>query len=604
MTLTALALTAAAVVAMPVVAVVGLRLPSVTFEGMNGPGQSVPGVALGLTLLAFAAGWGYVLAGAAQGPGLLWVLVAAECLFFTIQLGFAIRLPYPHLIALLLPVVVGALTPGVRRWGQYLLIVLVSSLIVRTTPLAPLLGVGWQVLWLPVGAVIFGLHHILARRPWPAAGRRLLLSTAGLLVYVAVVAALAAPSDLASTLNLSLNGMIGFLSLMWFLLGASFVEGAIALAELTRTGIEALVPEHAFAWVIVAAAIAAAAWSVVTAPAAAAAVRLWTAAALAVFAAALLIKRSRGPIPRTWMAGWCVAAVAAVLAVRTYGTHTLRETVFANAGVFSLAGFIYAITWEVAGEIRKVPLATPRLGRPAPLLLYLGAVVLISTASLFGIGARLQEMYQDHILLSEYGGAVFLSIPLALLVAVRTWRLLPPAALGRCVGAFYLGAILAVPGYLLRSAARETPLVARLAPAPPVAGALADGAILAALAVVTFLLVRRRPDTGDAIAHPRVAAALGCALALGLQVGLAQPVLAGVLQDVLAMVGALTRTMLPRAAAAVLLKWIAHPPWGTHEALLYYGAGPALGIAAALVAARSRREPASSAAEPEGVTRA
>ncbi|MHB8733494.1 MAG: hypothetical protein ACYDAB_17165, partial [bacterium] len=511
-----LALVAVVVVAMPVLVWLGVRMPAVAFEAIDGSRAAVPAAGLALTLLAFGAGWAYALAGGALGPGVLWLAVAVLYIYFVLFIGLAATPTYLQYVPLLLIVVIGALTPRTRWWAQYLVIALVASLIVRTPPFAvEFHAIRWQVAWLPVAALIVLLHHGLGRRPWTSAAARIALAAVVTCGYLAAVARLAAPGDLATGLNISLNGSFEILSLLWFVLGASFIGGGIALARLAREGLETLAPDRLLPWVVGAGWLALLAW-VVLRPAQVEDFPLTqtSVAALVGFAAALAVTARRGRVTRDWLAGWLVAALAAVLVLRAYATHGIRNIVDAGSAVetrtaaLSLAGFLYAITWEVGGEIGHVPLSTPRLARPSPLLLYLAGVVLISAAALFGTSAHLAD-FQRYIVLNEYEGAVALSVPLALLAAVRTWPVVPAETVARAAAAFYWGAVLAVPAFLARAG---------------VDGPAVGAAIVAAPALLGLVLVARWSE----IRTPRAAAAVGCGTALGFVVAVTQPVLVGV----------------------------------------------------------------------------
>ena len=545
-----LAVVAAIVLAMPVLAWLRVRLPGVAFQNVDGSPAGIPEAGLVLTLLAFAAGWAYALAGAAQGPGVLWLFVGVQYVYFVVFIGLArTPLTYLQLIPFLLAVVVGALTPNIRPWAQYLLIALVASIIVRTAPLADRLhGIPWPAAWVPAAAVLVLVHHLLARRPWRSAGARAALAAGGTGVYVAAVARIAGRGDLATALNVSLSGTFEILSLLWFVLGAAFVGGGLGLAKLVREGLDTMTPARAMPWLAGAGWLALLGWTLLRPPACGSCagetvfpVTPVTVAVLGAFLALLAAGARRRVLSRDWLAGWLVASLAAVLVLRAYATHGLRGVVAAGAGAeagsaaLAIAGFLYAITWEVSGELAHIPLSTPRLARPSPLLLFLAGVVLISGAALFGTTAGLTD-FQKYIILNEYQGAAALSIPLALLAGARMWPVLTPAALSRAVTAFYWGAVLAVPAFLLRAAALGTAAEVIAAAAP------------AGLAV--YLLTRWT----DARA-PAAAAAVGAGAALGFMVSLTQRVLVGVLQDVVFMTALLLKNAPLRYAAVQIRDW-------------------------------------------------
>jgi hypothetical protein len=581
LTIGALALTAVVVVALPVLAWVGVHLPAVSFETTH----SIPEAALYLALLAFGVGLAYAIAGAAQGPGLLWLVVSAEYVFLVVAVGFSVdprspreRLAYLFLLPVLLPVVVGALTPGVRRWAQYGLLALVSSVALRWTPLdtdaASLIGLHrlhWYALWPPAMAALVALHHLLARRPWPSAGHRALLAAAGTLLFIAVVIGLARPAALAEQLDTSLELVLGTLSLLWFVLGGSFVEGAIGLAEFARKGLETVAPSRVLPWLIGVGWVGLVAWVVWRSPAGVhLPVRPASLVALAALLGLLAFTARSGRVSHDWLAGWFVASAAAVLAVRAYGTIDIRQikdgagALKEGARVLALAGFVYAITWEIVGEIWTVPLETRRLPRPSPLVLYLAGAVLVCGAALFGVAARL-DVFQENIIVNEYGGALYLSIPLGLLAAAHTWHVLPEAALRHSVTAFYWGALLAVPAFLAREVLR---------------GPATDAAVLLALALLATAL-RRHPGARA----PRAAVAVAAASALGLVIGLAQPALVGVLSDLLNLAASLTHTARLETAAGAVLDLVQRAQLAPPSLLGYDVGAPVLAIAAALTGA-------------------
>lgn len=107
----------------PLLAIFGPRLAPVSFEDAYGQLQSIPVAALVLAFVAFAMSWGYLLAGAAQGPGLLWLVTGLEYVYLVAQIGLILGRSYLHLAVLLLPVVIGALTKDGRLWAKITLVI-------------------------------------------------------------------------------------------------------------------------------------------------------------------------------------------------------------------------------------------------------------------------------------------------------------------------------------------------------------------------------------------------------------------------------------------------------------------------------------------------
>jgi len=569
----ALALAALVVVGTPLLVVFEPRLATFAFEDVEGTRQTLSVAGLALALLAFSVGWGYVLAAGAESPAWLWPLITVQYVYLVVLLGLTIGRSYLHLFAIALPVAVGAVTPGTNAWAQLVVAVALGSVAAHLTPLATWLAIRWYVVWPFLAAAFLWLSRALARRPWPSVSARLCLAAGGTALYVAAIAVLARrPGPVTSSLNISLNEAFALLALLWFLLGASFVEGAISLAQFARRGLESVAPERWLDGVIAAGWVALCAWTIGHPLAATSrAAAWWPAAALAALAAVLLVRWRRG-IDRDWLAGWFVASVAAVLALRAYATYDLRGLMTGNLGLLSIAAFLYGITWEIVSEIRHVPLEASGFRRPSPLLFFLGAVLLIEAASVFGLASHL-VVFQQEIVLNEYDGVVALCVPIALLAAVRSWRLLSPAAVRRCQHAFGIGALLAVPAFVLRAAL----------PFPAT-----DAAIVAAVAALAMALVLRAPDLGGHLA----VAALGCATALGFAVSLAQRVIVDAVVDLLNMLGALSGVHASRDAAVQIRDWsqrAAEQPPG--HVLYYLAVAAAVAAALALGAARPRRDP-------------
>ena len=581
----ALALAACVVVGTPLLVVFGSHWGTFAFQDVMDARQSLSVPGLALTFLAFGAGWGYVLAAGAQGPGWLWPLIAVEYVYLVVLVGLVDKRSYLHLLALALPVAVAALTPRTSRWAQIVVAVAVASVAAHLTPLAtwhPNAWYRWYVAWPFLAAAFIGLSFALARRPWPSASHRVCLAAGGTVLYLAAIALLAGqPGQLATWVNVSLNEAFALLALLWFLMGASFIEGAIGLAQFARRSLEILAPDRWLDWATAAGWVGLAVWTVRRPPNTLSPWEAWwPAAALAALGVALVIRWRRQGVDRDWLAGWFVASAAVVLALRAYVAHDIRGLMTNHLTLLSVGMFVYGITWEIVSEIRTVPLEARGFGRPSPLLFFLGAVLLIDAASLFGLTSHL-VVFQEEIVLNEYDGVVALCIPIALLSAARTWRLLPPEAIRRCQHAFGAGALVAVPAFLLRAAA---PLAA------------VDVFIVVAVASLAAAFALHVPRPSGA----RTAAALGCAVALGFAVSLSQRVLVDPLVDVLNMLGALFGIQVSRVAALQIRGWSQGAADLPPPALLYYAVAAAAIVAALALDAALRGRPARAAAPTDG----
>jgi hypothetical protein len=295
---------------------------------------------------------------------------------------------------------------------------------------------------------------------------------------------------------------------------------------------------------------------------------------------------------REWLAGWFVASIAGLIILRTHASlaGTDVQIVGREAGVRSVIAFVYAITWEVAGRIRKVPLAARGFAQPAPLLLYLGLVLLVGAASLLGLTAGLPE-FQKELAAFEYLGAASLWIPIGLLTVLRGWQAFPREALAAVVPAFIAGNVLGVPGFLLRAGIGQ---------------GLADA--LNVVAVVALAGAAAR--WWRALRTPLASAAVGAAAALGLAVGMHRRILVGPLSTLLTMIAGFTKDK-PLRAAADHMFWQAFPgnpallvPWGAVDQFVYYVIATVLALGvAALVARRWTRPPvvANEAAPPAAI---
>jgi hypothetical protein len=567
---TGLVCAAAVVIATPLLAGFAPQFGQLVFEDARGRSQSVPGAAVTLALAAFSIAWGYILSGAALGPGLLWIVTALMYIFLTVHIGFAIGRSYLHVVALMVPVVVGALSPMRRSWSNVLLGLLVASIAVRLAPLPPALRAFWYLVWVPAGGLMLGLDHLLSRRPWTSAARRAGLATVIIAGYFLAVGMLVPnPGIVAGALSLSLDLAIGFFGLLWFLLGASFVSGAISLGRFAHRVVEIVTPKPLPRWAVPILCILLAVW-VTRFPQEGTvfAARPLAAGLLMLLLMALGLRWRRSGITHEWVAGWLVATIAALAILRAYATLDIGDLLVREAGILSLAAFTYAIVWEVAGRLSKVPLSTPHFLQPSPMLLYLGLVLLISAASLFAIAGNLQY-FQEVVVLQQYRGAVSLWIPMGLLVLVRAWPGGDPAVGPLAVRAFLVGALLAVAVFLT---------LASGAPGMAAAGAVA------AVVVLAVYLVRRWPHAPSLLSG----AAIGVAVALGFAVSLSQRVLVDLLPPLLGMPAVLFGIPALRSAAVAIRQWSDAALWQPSDRFLYYAAAPVLALGAAALAVRIR----------------
>jgi len=572
LTWVALTLAGVVVIATPVLAGFGSRFAAVSFQDVQEQAQSLPVPALVLAFLAFSLGWGYCLSGAAQGPALLWVLASLLYEYMILQIGFAAGRSYLHVVPFLLPVAVGALTPDGRLWGRLVLIAFVARFCISLLPFPVAIRAHWYYLWPFAVALLVGMHLFLARRPWPASLSRAALGAGTTLAYVlAIAATVRKAGELAGSLHVSLNTAIGYLDLLWFLLGASFVGGAIALAVFARRGIERIFPAGILHWAILGGWIALAAWAFRSVPKGTPGP--YERYVIGILLASLLILvawwRLKG-ITKDWLAGWFVASAAAVLSLRTYLSTDIGNLVSSKADVRVLFGFAYAITWEVASHIRSIPLSIPALPQPAPVLLYLGMVLIICGASLFGLAANL-KYFQESLVLNEYHGALSLGLPLGLLAAAATWPVLPPGVIRRCVAGFLLASVLAIPAFLLRAATGPWSW-------PP---------LIAGLVAFTLFVGRLWPE----IERPLAGAALGCATGLGFAVSISQRVFIDALWQLMTMIAAFSGIPGSREPAKVVQRWSVETVWSTPDQVAFLVAAPLLTMLAGALFATVKRNP-------------
>jgi hypothetical protein len=266
---------------------------------------------------------------------------------------------------------------------------------------------------------------------------------------------------------------------------------------------------------------------------------------------------------REWLAGWLVASLAMLVIFNVLSGYDISAQITREAGTLSIIGFIYTLLWDVTGRIPTVPLETGWFGRPAPLVLYLGVILLAATATLFGIAASL-EFFQQVVAVHQYTGAVTLWTPLVLLVLARAWPRIPPRAIARFITAFWAGLLASTPIFLARAA--------RL----PIGDAWFDG--LALLLIVW--LIRRWPEASD----PLVAGGVGAAVVFGLAVHLTTGIPTVFLNGVFVTLGALFGVPLFQDIAAAIWK-VSSPSTPTPtEVFIYFWFSPLVagGIAAAV----------------------
>jgi hypothetical protein len=417
---------------------------------------------------------------------------------------------------------------------------------------------------------MIGLHLLVARRPWVSTSRRVAIAAGATMLYLFFVTWYASPARVAETLNYALTLSYSMIDFLWFVLGASFVGGAIALGSFVRRLAGTLASDPAPVWGPLIGWVVAMAW---LKPHQVAPPGVYWVGGLMVAAVIAMTARwiTRG-MTSDWLARWLVVSVAAVVVVQTYVTLDIRDVLTRGAGVLSVVIFVYSLTVEVAGHITKVPLSTHGLERPAPLVLYLGVVLLVGASTLFSLAANL-VVYQQEIVLFEYLGTVSLWIPIVLMTIAHGLPGAPREAMARVAPAFVWAAVLAVPGFLLH---------ANTAPS------LAAGVNVAAAAVLAVVLVRRWREVRGAIPG----AVIGAAVALGFAISIHRRVLIGMLSMMLTAIAGFTRDQPLRAAAQRML-FQAFPgrgadldvlvPWQSRDTLVYYVVATLLvtGIAAA-----------------------
>ena len=586
LTWAALALAGVVVIATPLLAGFAARFSAVSFQDVQDQTRTVPVPAMILAFLAFSIGWGYLLSGAAQAGGLLWIFAGLLYAFLIFIIGLsALRFSPLHAIPMLLLVAMGALTPSGGLWGKIGLIVLTTSFFVRVSlPVHSVLKDHWYLFWPVAIAALVAVHRFLARRPWRSPIARTALAAGATLGYFFLIAATTHSwTNFAPWLHVAFNTAISYLDVLWFLLGASFVGGAIALALFARKAIERVFPPGILHWAILGGWIALAIWALRSAPTGAHGP--YDRYALGILLASLLVLFTWWRMKRIteeWLAGWFVASAAAVLSLRTYLTLDIGSLVSGKADARVLLSFAYAITWEVASHIRGVPLSMRGFPQPAPVLLYLGMVLTICGASLFGLSANL-KYFQEAIVLNEYRGALSLGLPLGLLAAAGTWPMIPHGVIRRCVTGFLLASVVAIPAFLLRAA--SGPWIWPL--------------LIAGLVTFTVILARRWAE----IDRPLEGAALGCATGLGFAVVLSQHrVFVDSLWILMSMLAAFTGIPGAREPVEVVKRWAVDTVWGRTDQIAFVVAAPLLTVLAGAVLAavkrKSRPEPTTGGAAP------
>jgi hypothetical protein len=103
------------VIATPVFTGPGAGLGGLAFMDVAEQARRVPGAAFFLAAGLFVVAWGYILNGAAAGPGVLWIASGLFYIFLINTVGFAIPRTSPwanlHAAAICLPVLVAAHAP-------------------------------------------------------------------------------------------------------------------------------------------------------------------------------------------------------------------------------------------------------------------------------------------------------------------------------------------------------------------------------------------------------------------------------------------------------------------------------------------------------------
>ncbi len=222
----------------------------------EGESVAAPAAALILSLLLFAVGWAYLLAGAARAGLSAYVLAAAYAIYYCLPIGFGLRgTPWLVLIPLWLLALGGWVASSQRsRWRLPLLLLL--SLLVAML-LYPALGLK-AILSLTLGRLVLGgLCFALVANPWALRARAYRPGLA-FGVSLAVLGAFFAASLLHSTPTgvfhqafISVHYLLGPVGLFWCWMGLDLVGSAQALAAWVAKTLKALVPRRALGLVIV-----------------------------------------------------------------------------------------------------------------------------------------------------------------------------------------------------------------------------------------------------------------------------------------------------------------------------------------------------------------
>jgi hypothetical protein len=600
----ALILAGVAVVAMPLLAPLS-RIGGVQFENVEGTESVISIPAFVVALAVFSVAWGYLLAALALGPGLIWIFGGLRYAFGMLAVGLAAGRSFWHVVPIALPVVMGALsaaggargatvpggtievttaTPSGGRpalWSTVALAMLLGGVAVRMSPLPDAIRARWYLYCFPAGVSFFALHVAIVR--WLRVGvhARALVGALGTLASFGVTWTLAGDRNVVHWFHIMLDNLSFWLQIVWFVLGAAFVTSAIEFGQFARSMVGVVAQEPVPAWTLFIVWGAAVAWIGVPEPGPA---RISALAVLGIAVAVLLARWRRRGTTREWLAGWLVASLAALLIVTFLSTYDVSDTMTREAGVLTVVGFVYALLWEVTGRIPNVPLRTAWFDAPAPLVFYLGVILLTCGATLFGIAANL-DFFQLVVRTHQYLGAMTLWIPMLLLLLVRAWPRLPAPAPQRFVTAFAVGMLAGVPIFLARAAGWHVP----------------DAWIDVILLLLAAGFVRLWPETQD----PLVAGGVGVAATLGLAVHLTTAIPTVFLNGVFVTLGTLFGVPLFVAIASAI--WEAsRVPFPTPETFFgYFWLSPAVtGLIAAGLSLVLRRRPRARPSDQGPVTTA
>ena len=567
-----LLLVGAAILATPLLAAYASRLSGVGFADVRGGERviSVPAILLALAL--FSAAWGYLLTALAQGPAVVWIVGGLRYAFGMLAVGLAAGRSFWHVIPVALPVVIGAMSMGDRParaswrgpsvWGNIALAVLLAGVWIRLSPLPEGIRALWYLYCVPVAVPFLLLHLAVAR--WgrgPAHGRALVAAVVTL-AYFGVTWNKVGVRDLTHWFHIMLDNLTYWLQIVWFVLGAAFVAGAIEFGRFARKVVGVVAPAPVPLWTLLVVWGIAVGW--IGLPAASDA-KIGTIIMLAVACVILAWRWRRQGMTREWLAGWLVASLAALLIVGALSGYDFSGYITREAGTLSIIGFVYALLWDITGRIPDVPLETAWFGRPGPLVLYLGVILLASAATLFGIAASL-EFFQTVVVVHQYLGAITLWTPMVLLVFAKAWPRIPARAVERFTSAFMIGILAALPIFLARAARVD----------------VADYWIDVTAVLVLAWLVRRWPEAAD----PLVAGGIGAAVMFGMAVHLTTGIPTVFLNGLFVTLGALFGIPLFQTIAEAVLA-VSRPPSPSATALFtYFWVAP---IAAAVIAAAASR---------------